>query len=276
MKYKPKLQFEDKYNIADKSVAEIRRLIKKIEIDRDLIDALFTDSRKTTTKIALNCERRYHKIQKLKGKLSNFKNIENQIYNKGYHNIYGFYVTGLTAAAGPLTLCILKLNRFTEIKGIDYCNNLTHKQRINFFEKIKNESEYINIEHINAEKIDKLGLKEAIKTGYREIEETLEQEVELDIEKDFFIHYKYGINKRDNKVIKNTKKKIYTIACASIAAKVHRENRMKKLHSKYPGYHFDTNYGYITKEHRIAVKELGFTPIHRKTFDFEKKLEIEF
>lgn len=60
--------------------------------------------------------------------------------------------------------------------------------------------------------------------------------------------------------------KYLSIAAASILAKTHRDEYMLKQHKKHPNYGWDTNKGYPTIKHRNAVKEFGFSPIHRKTF----------
>ncbi|MDE6296881.1 MAG: ribonuclease HII [Muribaculaceae bacterium] len=60
--------------------------------------------------------------------------------------------------------------------------------------------------------------------------------------------------------------KYMSIAAASILAKTHRDELMIKLNEKYPGYGWDKNAGYPTKAHREAIKLLGPTPVHRKTF----------
>jgi len=56
------------------------------------------------------------------------------------------------------------------------------------------------------------------------------------------------------------------IAAASILAKTHRDEIMEKLDLEFPGYHWQKNAGYPTQEHRSAIKQLGITPEHRKTF----------
>ena len=58
----------------------------------------------------------------------------------------------------------------------------------------------------------------------------------------------------------------FTIAAASIIAKVSRDSYMKDLDKKYPNYKFAKNKGYGTKEHIEAIKKYGITPIHRKSF----------
>jgi ribonuclease HII len=60
--------------------------------------------------------------------------------------------------------------------------------------------------------------------------------------------------------------KCFSIACASIVAKVTRDRLMTRLSVRYPGFRWETNAGYATPEHLSAVKELGLTPHHRRSF----------
>ncbi len=58
----------------------------------------------------------------------------------------------------------------------------------------------------------------------------------------------------------------FSIAASSIVAKVHRDRIMRGLCSKYRGYNFRRNKGYGTPEHRMAIRRLGVSEIHRKSF----------
>jgi ribonuclease HII len=60
--------------------------------------------------------------------------------------------------------------------------------------------------------------------------------------------------------------KCYSIACASVVAKVVRDRMMAKLAARYPGYGWERNQGYATREHRAAIREMGLTPFHRRSF----------
>src|SRR5262245_44530813 len=60
--------------------------------------------------------------------------------------------------------------------------------------------------------------------------------------------------------------KCYTIACASVVAKVVRDRMMTLLAARYPGYGWERNQGYATREHRDAIRRLGLTPFHRRSF----------
>ncbi|HLU89399.1 MAG TPA: ribonuclease HII [Cyclobacteriaceae bacterium] len=68
-----------------------------------------------------------------------------------------------------------------------------------------------------------------------------------------------------------------SIAAASILAKVHRDNLMKRYASLYPGYGWETNFGYPTREHRRGILTHGITSIHRRSFRLlPEQLEILF
>ena len=60
--------------------------------------------------------------------------------------------------------------------------------------------------------------------------------------------------------------KSYSIACASVIAKVVRDRMMSLLSARYPGYGWEHNQGYATAEHRAAIRALGLTPFHRRSF----------
>lgn len=70
--------------------------------------------------------------------------------------------------------------------------------------------------------------------------------------------------------------KYLSIAAASILAKTHRDEYMLVAHSRYPQYSWNTNKGYPTMKHKLAIQEFGITDYHRKTFNhkIQQKLEL--
>src|SRR4029078_1411613 len=58
----------------------------------------------------------------------------------------------------------------------------------------------------------------------------------------------------------------YSIACASVVAKVIRDRMMALLAARYPGYGWERNQGYATRKHRDASRRLGLAPYHRRSF----------
>ena len=73
-------------------------------------------------------------------------------------------------------------------------------------------------------------------------------------------------------IIKGDQKKP-SISAASIVAKVARDKMITKIAKKFKGYYWDQNYGYGTKQHLNAIKNLGITDQHRKTFSPIKNLK---
>lgn len=68
-----------------------------------------------------------------------------------------------------------------------------------------------------------------------------------------------------------------SIAAASILAKTYRDDFMKDAALKYPGYGWEKNMGYPTKEHRDGIRKYGATPLHRMSFTLlPNQLEMEF
>lgn len=71
--------------------------------------------------------------------------------------------------------------------------------------------------------------------------------------------------------------KYYSIAAASVLAKTYRDDYMNELAGQYPGYEWKRNKGYPTRAHREAIRRMGITPIHRKTFTlFPEQLTLNF
>ena len=72
--------------------------------------------------------------------------------------------------------------------------------------------------------------------------------------------------------------KYLSIAAASILAKTYRDDYMKRLAEEYPQYDWKGNKGYPTKKHRDAIRQVGATPYHRRTFNLlgDTQLEFEF
>ena len=73
--------------------------------------------------------------------------------------------------------------------------------------------------------------------------------------------------------------KYLSIAAASILAKTHRDDYMLRLHGEFPGYGWDRNKGYPTRQHREAIAKYGTTPYHRLTFNLlggDRQLALDF
>ena len=72
--------------------------------------------------------------------------------------------------------------------------------------------------------------------------------------------------------------KYQAIAAASILAKTYRDDYMLRLDEEYPGYDWQQNKGYPTRRHREAIRQLGITPYHRKSYNLlgDGQLSLQF
>ena len=127
------------------------------------------------------------------------------------------------------------------------------------------DAEYVEIVEVSVEEIDKINILNATKKAMQEVIERLEEKSDvciIDAVKDLK-------SKKENyqiiSVIKGDDTS-YTVACASIVAKVYRDGLMEKYEKEIPGYGFARHKGYGTKIHYDAIIEKGITKIHRKSF----------
>lgn len=70
--------------------------------------------------------------------------------------------------------------------------------------------------------------------------------------------------------------KYLSIAAASILAKTHRDEYMLNAHNDFPQYHWNSNKGYPTMQHKMAIQEFGLCHHHRKTFNYNIQLKMDF
>ena len=80
----------------------------------------------------------------------------------------------------------------------------------------------------------------------------------------------------DFKCIVKGDAKFMSIAAASILAKTYRDEFMMQINEEFPAYHWNNNKGYPTEKHFEAIEKYGLTKYHRKTFNTQKQLRIEF
>ena len=184
-----------------------------------------------------------------------------------YQSIAGIDEAGRGTLAGPVVACACALKPSSLIiPDINDSKKLSEKKRILLAKKIK-EHCFIGIGIVNEKTIDKINILQATYLAMQNALIKLENNTDLSK-----INFAL-IDGRDTPklsipsigIIKGDSKS-YLIACASIIAKVTRDNIMFKYAKKFPKYQFEKHKGYGTKVHRKAIHKHGLTPIHRKSF----------
>ena len=145
-------------------------------------------------------------------------------------------------------------------------------------DKIIEKCLFYSIAQVDVKTINKIGIGESNKKVFRKVVKDILSNVSIKLPSmktyllvdGFHIKFISGIGLENQKGIIKGDQKSFTIAAASILAKVYRDNLMKNYHSSYPNYSFAKNKGYGTKDHQIALKQFGICDIHRTSFNLGK------
>lgn len=195
---------------------------------------------------------------------------EIELMDKGYSLIAGVDEVGRGPLAGPVVAATCIFDRDVDIVGIDDSKKLSEKKREQFFEEIKDKALAYGIGEASCEVIDEINILEATKLAMKraidEADKMLESKGRDRIQIVVFDAVKINdLDKEQMSVIKGDQT-YFSIAAASILAKVTRDNLMKEYDKVYPEYGFASNKGYGTKAHYEGIKKAGITEIHRKSF----------
>ena len=175
--------------------------------------------------------------------------------------IIGVDEVGRGPLAGPVISAAVVLNKEKIPEGINDSKKLSKKKREVINEELISQHSFA-IGIASVEEIDKINVLQASLLAMKRAVLNLNikpQTILVDGNKLPDLEYNmYPIIKGDSKSI--------SIAAASIIAKVYRDKLMQDLSLQYPGYYWEKNSGYGTKQHLLALDNLGVTPIHRKSF----------
>lgn len=196
-------------------------------------------------------------------RLTNLKQIEEQFYNKGANLICGIDEAGRGPLAGPVVVASVILPRNSMIEGINDSKKVSEKKREILYEQIIQEAISYSVGIIDQKEIDTINILNATKKGL-----TIAIK-ELKVKPDtILVDALTNIDTCNIPYISIIKgdAKSYSIAAASIIAKVTRDRIMRKWDEVYPQYGFEKHKGYGTKIHIEAIKEYGLCPLHRLSF----------
>ena len=177
--------------------------------------------------------------------------------------VAGIDEAGRGPLAGPVVCAcvIMPLDEDSIIEGVNDSKKLSAKKRDILFDRIVEKATDYSVVEIDEATIDQINILNATKLGMKKALESLTQKPNVVL----IDAVKIDTNIKQENIVKGDAKS-YTIACASILAKVHRDRLMQKLALEYPEYHFEKHKGYGTKEHIEALKKYGKCKIHRDTF----------
>lgn len=197
-------------------------------------------------------------------RLNELKKIENEIYEKEHvEYICGIDEAGRGPLAGPVVVASVIMKPDSFIEGVNDSKKVSEKKREKLYEQIIEEAVSYSVGIIDQNEIDEINILNATKKGLTESIKGLKVKPEriivdaLDKIETCGIPY-MPIVKGDAKC--------YSIAAASIIAKVTRDRIMRQWDEVYPMYGFARHKGYGTAAHIAAIKEYGLCPLHRRSF----------
>ena len=206
-------------------------------------------------------------------RLTELKKIEEEFYERGVTSIAGIDEAGRGPLAGPVVVACVVMPRDSMIEGVNDSKKVSEKKREKLYEQITEEALGFGVGIISQEEIDRINILNATKEGLtaaiKEMEKDL-QEKQRGFEKPEIILVD-ALTKIDTdhipyKSIIKGDAKSYSIAAASIVAKVTRDRIMRAWDEVYPMYGFEKHKGYGTAAHIAAIKEYGLCPLHRRSF----------
>lgn len=204
------------------------------------------------------------------------KEYEQKFIQEGYQYIAGTDEAGRGPLAGPLVVAAVVLPNDYDNSQIDDSKKVSPKKREELYDLIIEKALAYSIVIIDVETIDKINIYAAARKGMMDAISSLSCPVDAVL--------------TDAMPFPNYPKPVLplvhgdalsqSIAAASILAKVTRDRIMLELDEQYPQYGFKTNMGYGTKKHIEAIKEYGFTSVHRKTYEpiksmLNKQLQLD-
>lgn len=188
--------------------------------------------------------------------------IEKQLHAAGFARIAGVDEAGRGPLAGPVCAAAVIFEPGTRIRGVNDSKQVAPEEREELYEKIMKRALAVGVGMATAEEIDAINILQATKLASRRALRRLTALPDyllldaLRLEK---------ITTPQESLVKGDARS-FSIAAASIIAKVTRDRLMSRYAAEYPDYGFHQHKGYATPFHRAALRNHGFTTLHRITF----------
>lgn len=201
--------------------------------------------------------------EKEEQRLNELKEIDKSYFKKGYNYICGIDEAGRGPLAGPVVVAAVIMPKDSMIEGVNDSKKVSEKKREKLYELIIEEAISYSVGIVDQNEIDRINILNATKAGLTEAVRTLKVKPELILVDALTNIDTCGVPYHS--IIKGDAKS-YSIAAASIIAKVTRDRIMREWDKVYPQYGFEKHKGYGTAAHISAIKENGLCPLHRLSF----------
>ncbi len=201
--------------------------------------------------------------EKEEERLIKLKEDEQKLYSDKIQYIAGIDEAGRGPLAGPVVVGVVILPKESMIEGVNDSKKVSEKKREKIYEEITKDAISWSVGMADQNEIDEINILQATKLALKRAIEGLEVKPDLILVDALTNIDTLGIPYKS--IIKGDAKN-YSIAAASIIAKVTRDRMMYEYDKIYPEYGFAGHKGYGTAKHIAAIKENGPCMLHRKTF----------
>ena len=201
--------------------------------------------------------------EKEEERLKALKEIDKEFFNKGLSYVAGIDEAGRGPLAGPVVVGIAIMPENSMIEGVNDSKKVSEKKREKLYDLITQEAIAWNVGIADQNEIDEINILNATKLALTRAIDGLKIKPDLILVDALTNINTLGIPYKS--IIKGDAKE-YSIAAASILAKVTRDRMMREYDEIYPQYGFSGHKGYGTAKHIAAIKEYGPCILHRKSF----------
>ena len=219
-----------------------------------------SDERSGVVKLVEQAKKRAEKLEQEKQRIWELGKFEREYEQFGY--VCGIDEVGRGPLAGPVVASAVILPKDCDILYINDSKKLSAAKREELYDIIMEKAVAVGIGMVGPGRIDEINILQATYEAMREAISNLQVKPDILLNDAVTIP---GVEVRQVPIIKGDAKSI-SIGAASIIAKVTRDRLMEEYDKVFPEYGFASNKGYGSAEHIKALKEIGPTAIHRRSF----------
>ena len=199
------------------------------------------------------------------------KTVERELFRDGYRSIIAVDEVGMACLAGPVTVCAVRIDpafigrTHRQLAWLRDSKLLSPDQRERYADALMLNSELsFRVASCSPRTIDRMNIYQASRHAMRRAIRALMTDAPTMVLVDGNKRIQ-GIGLEQRPIVGGDRS-VFSIAAASVIAKVHRDRVMERYARAYPRYGFERHKGYPTAYHRLCLRELGPCPLHRRSF----------
>ena len=259
-----------KLDLANLSIRQIQQqfLQRERPVSRQLLQRLQADPRRGLKPLATRLRQQREQQKWERARLRRMLRYERRLWKAGVRRVAGVDEVGMGPLAGPIVAAAVVFSPGIWIHAIDDSKKLKAELRNRLAQLIQEKAEGVGIGQVEVTELDDLNIYQAGLVAMKRAVQSLPQcpqRVITDARKIPGLPMPQDCFPQGDQTH-------FSIAAASIVAKVHRDAQMLNLDRLYPQYGFARHKGYPTREHKLAIREHGLSDVHRKSLASVKEL----